>query len=149
MFRWEMELMMIKMWDNEDVADRYEHIMSIMDTLSHTMTNGPEWTDSLVLLMFDMVEMERIVLLNEMERQRLEMQLYASSEREILLEAISQEREVILAEVKSLTDDSIQSGTQSVEKLTENWFWKALILLLVFLAGLIIYGLIRRSGNHS
>ena len=113
------------------------------------MTNGPEWTDSLVLLMFDMVEMERIVLLNEMERQRLEMQLYASSEREILLEAISQEREVILAEVKSLTDDSIQSGTQSVEKLTENWFWKALILLLVFLAGLIIYGLIRRSGNHS
>jgi hypothetical protein len=149
MIRWEMELMMLKMWDHQEIAGKYEKIESIMDTLTHTMVNGPAWTDSLIAVLFAEVELEREVLLTELENQRLAMEAFASNERTIILEAIKAERSIVLEEIDELTRSTMKEGSQEVQKISNDWFSKALILLGVFLAGLFIYGWIRRSGSRS
>ena len=149
MMRWEMELMLLKMWDHQEISGKYDRMMSIMDTLTYTMVEGPVWTESLIQSMFIEVESERRIMLEALEDQRLAMQEFASSERAIILEAMRAEREQVMKEVSVLSTSSIDQGGKQVQSITEDWFNKALILLGIFLAGLFIYGWIRRSGSHS
>jgi len=148
MMAWEMELMMMRMYYQHEINVEYDKIMANYDDLTRAMVDGPSWTDSLILMTFHEVGKERNILLLEMERQRLEMQAYASEERQILLDALANERSIIIDEARALTSESMNTGSSHVQNLADDWFDKALILMGIFIAGLLGYGLIRRHGSR-
>lgn len=148
--RWQADLAMRHyLEDTAFILSRLDQLILSMERVSKTIEMSPELIENnrdIVLNdidrqrkeSLDLLVRERKAVINQLIEERKEMVKVIVQERLSVLDELKSEREIVMEELGAITTNAVSQSGQEMERIVDKVFWRTVILLVVIGAFIIV-----------
>ncbi len=141
--RWQADFALMNyLEDTSFILGRIDQLILSLERVSKTIESSPDIIDYNRDLILDDIERqrketlallirERKTVIDQLIKERIEIVNVLANERLTVLDQMESEREIVMEELRKLSGDLVLQSGQEIERIVDKIFWRTVILLLV------------------